>query len=321
MTSVIVVGEVFCLVEFNDMKIRNVSKELIVIAVIASLLMFPAFLLAASDKAMQVTPDQEQRSNIVEVDGYAQLSEEKSIRDIRQEAFANARRQALENAEIHIKSQTKVENYQLQYDLIETGAEGVVKVLEQKDLGIENNSRYHVWIKAEVTYILKPATDSLENETLMSPKAPLTVKVWTDKKYYSDGEYITIYIEGNRDFYARIVNIGSNGKVIQLLPNGYRQMNHFSGGQLYQVPGPGDHFSLKVTPPYGQERIVVYASETPMGEIPMKPLGGGLKEYQGSNEDLAFRVRSIQPVARTGRGRTSGSTGFYEASWVVNTNQ
>jgi hypothetical protein len=299
------------------MKPRKTLKKLFALAVIALLAMFPA--LAGSERAVEVTPDQEHRSNIVEVDGYAQLSEEKSIRDIRLEAFANARRQALENAESHIKSQTKVENYQLQYDLIESGAEGMVKVLEQKDFGIENNSRYHVWIKAEVTYVLKPPTEPAKQKALMSPTAPLTVKVWTDKKSYNNNEFITIYMEGNRDFYARIVNISSNGKVIQLLPNAYRQTHQFRGGQRYQIPGPGDRFSLQVSPPYGQERIVVYASETPMGDIPMKSLGGGLKEYQGSNEDLAFRVRSIQPVVRPGGSMTSGSTGFYEASWVVET--
>jgi len=301
------------------MKTRRVLRTLFAVVVIAFLLMLPSFLPAASDRAIQVSPDQENRSNIVEVDGYAQLSEEKSIRDVRQEAFANARRQALENAETHIKSQTKVENYQIQYDLIESGAEGVVKVLEQKDLGIENNSRYHIWIKAEVTYILRPVTEPSQKKVLMSPEAPLTVKVWTDKKTYSDSEYITIHMEGNRDFYARIINIGSNGKVIQLLPNGYRQTNHFRGGQRYQIPGAGDRFSLKVTPPYGQEHITVYASETPMGDIPMKSLGAGLQEYQGSNDDLAFRVRSIQPVARPAGDVTSGSTEFYEASWTVET--
>lgn len=299
------------------MEPRKTSKKLFLLAAITLIVMFPA--LASSDRAVEVTPDQEHRSNIVEVDGYAQLSEEKSIRDIRLEAFANARRQALENAETHIRSQTKVENYQLEYDLIESGAEGVVKVLEQKDFGIENNSRYHVWIKAEVTYVLKTTTEPTKLKALMSPEAPLTVKVWTDKKSYNDGEYITIHMEGNRDFYARIVNISSNGKVIQLLPNGYRQTHQFRGGQRYQIPGPGDRFELKVTPPYGQERIVVYASETPMGDLSMAPLGAGLYEYQGSNDDLAFRVRSIQPVARPGGSMTSGSTGFYEASWVVRT--
>jgi hypothetical protein len=299
------------------MKPRKTSKKLLSLTFIALLVILPSS--ARSERAVEITPDQEQRSNIVEVDGYVQLSEDKSIRDIRLEAFAEARRQALENAETHIRSQTRVENYQLQYDLIESGAEGVVKVLEQKDFGIENNSRYHVWIKAEVTYVLKPPTDPSQKKALMVATAPLTVKVWTDKRSYNDGEYITIYMEGNRDFYARIVNIGSNGKVIQLLPNGYRQQNHFRGGERYQVPGPGDRFSLKVTPPYGQEQIVVYASETPMGDIPMKTLEGGLQEYQGSNDDLAFRVRSIQPVVRIGGDTTVGSTGFYEASWVVET--
>ncbi len=137
------------------MKTREVFKILLQLVTIVLLLITPFSLRAASEQAIQVTPDQEQRSNIVEVDGYVQLSEEKSIREVRREAFANARRQALENAESHIKSQTKVENFQLQYDLIESGAEGVVKVLEQKDFGIENNSRYHVWIKAEVTYVLR----------------------------------------------------------------------------------------------------------------------------------------------------------------------
>ncbi len=299
------------------MKPRKTSIKLFSFSVVALLLMLPA--IASGDRVVEVTPDQEHRSNLVEVDGYAQLSEEKSIRDIRLEAFANARRQALENAETHIKSQTRVENYQLQYDLIESGAEGVVKVLEQKDLGIENNSRYHVWIRAEVTYVLRPAAEPAKQKALMSPDAPLTAKIWTSKKNYRHGEYITIYMEGNRDFYARIVNISSDGKVIQLLPNGYRQTHHFRGGKRYQIPGPGDRFELKVTPPYGQERIVVYASETPMGDISMAPLGDGLYEYQGSNDDLAFRVRSIQPVARPSGSMTSGSTGFYEASWVVET--
>ena len=299
------------------MKSRKTLTKLSSFAVIASLIIFSS--LARSERAVEVIPDQEHRSNIVEVDGYAQLSEEKSIRDIRQEAFANARRQALENAETHIKSQTRVENYQLQYDLIESGAEGVVKVLEQKDLGIEKNSRYHVWIRAEVTYVLRPAAEPAKQKALMSPDAPLTVKIWSEKKNYRHGEYITIYMEGNRNFFARIVNISSYGKVVQLLPNGYRKTHHFQGGKRYQIPGPGDRFELKVTPPYGQERIVVYASETPMGEIAMAPLGAGLYEYQGSNDDLAFRVRSIQPVARLGGSMTSGSTGFYEASWVVET--
>lgn len=314
------------------MQVRSVLQVLFLLAVAAIGFSTPLPLQAASEGPVGVSPDQEKRSNIVEVDGYSQLSEDKSIREVRQEAFSNARRQALENAEAYIKSQTKVENFQLQYDLVESGAEGVVRVLEQKDIGIENNSRYHVWIKAEVHYTLKSPTAPQQMQAIMSQSAPLTVRVWTDRKAYRESEYITVHMEGNRDFYARIVNISSSGKVIQLLPNAYRHLHQFRGGQRYRIPGPGDRFSLTVTPPFGQEKIVVYASETPMGEVPMATIGAGLQAYEGSNDDLAFRVRSIQPVGKAGdrlapgygvpfQAGGSGATGFYEATWVVETSR
>ena len=57
----------------------------------------------AGDKA----PDQEKRSCIQEVDGYAYLSEEKTLSQIRSAAFANAKRQAVENARTFIRSKTQ----------------------------------------------------------------------------------------------------------------------------------------------------------------------------------------------------------------------
>lgn len=56
-----------------------------------------------------------------------------------------------------------------------------------------------------------------------------------------------------------------------------------------------------------------------MGDIPMKSLKAGLQQFQASNDHLAFRLRSIQPVARPAGGVTPGSTEFYEASWTVET--
>ena len=49
----------------------------------------------------------------------------------------------------------EVENFVVKYDMIWSEAEGAVTILEQKDFGIENNTRYHVWIKADVEYKLK----------------------------------------------------------------------------------------------------------------------------------------------------------------------
>jgi hypothetical protein len=50
------------------------------------------------------------------VDGYAYLSEDMTLAQMRAAAFATAKRQALEAAMAYIKSISKVENFQLKYN-------------------------------------------------------------------------------------------------------------------------------------------------------------------------------------------------------------
>ena len=137
---------------------------------------------------------------------------------MREEALANAKREALERAQTHIKSVTKVENFMLSYDLIESGAEGFVTILESKDHGITTDNRYHYWIRAEVEYALKSADDSKDPsfDLVKDEKAPLTVHVWTEKKVYKAGEKIQIFVQGNKDFYARVVYQDVEKNLIQL---------------------------------------------------------------------------------------------------------
>ncbi|MFH1673374.1 MAG: DUF4384 domain-containing protein [Pseudomonadota bacterium] len=268
-------------------------------------------------RAVDVTPDQEKRSCIQVVDGYAYLSENMTLAETRTTAFANAKRQALEAARTYIQSKTKVKDFEVEYDLIWSDSEGAVTMLEQKDHGVEDNTRYHVWIKAEVEYGLKPKAQQAIQGHVMDKDAPLTTRVWTSKKQYRDGESIEIYIQGNRDFYARIVNITSSGEIIQLLPNDYRRINFFEAGKVYKIPDEGDHFDLKVTAPYGEDQIVVYASELPLGRVTMQPVGQGLSRYRGSRESLGTMTRGIEVVPGV-PGAHSGAE-FYEATWTFTT--
>lgn len=269
-------------------------------------------------QAVKVLPDQEKRSSIHTVDGYAYLSENMTISQLRAAAFATAKRQALEAAKTHIKAKTKVKDFQVDYDMIWSNAEGAVTVLEQKDHGLDGNTmRYHVWIKAEVLYDLKPKKPEAYQTAIMNSDAPLTVKVWTDKKHYRKGENIRVFIQGNRDFYARIVDVTSGGQIIQLLPNEYRRISFFRGGEVYTIPGRGDRFDLQVVPPYGEDHIVVYASEVPLGEVAMNPIGQGLSQYRGLQKNLAVKTRGVE-VAGSGIDFDSGAE-FYEATWTLTT--
>ncbi len=95
-------------------------------------------------RAVDVVPDQEKRSCIQTVDGYAYLSENMTLGETRATAFANAKRQALEAASTYIQSKTKVKDFEVEYDLIWSDSEGAVTILEQEDHGVEDNTRYHV---------------------------------------------------------------------------------------------------------------------------------------------------------------------------------
>ncbi|MDD4953001.1 MAG: DUF4384 domain-containing protein, partial [Desulfovibrionaceae bacterium] len=104
---------------------------------------------------------------------------------------------------------------------------------------------------------------------------PLSVKVWTDKKEYRQGEKIFISLQGNRDFYGKIVYLTASGEVIQLLPNDLRTLNFFKSGRVYRIPDTGAAFNLEVTPPFGSEQIVVYASESPLAKVSTRSIGQG----------------------------------------------
>jgi len=280
-------------------------------------LILPQEICGENLRAIDVVPDQEKRSCIQPVDGYAHLSENMTLAQTRAAAFANAKRQALEAGRTYIQSKTKVKDFQVEYDLIWSDAEGAVSILEQKDHGVEDNTRYHVWIKAEVEYELKSKRHQGAQEDVMETDAPLTVKVWTSKKQYRDGENIDIYIQGNRDFYARIVDITSSGEITQLLPNDYRRINFFEAAKVYKIPDQGDHFDLKVTPPYGEDEIVVYASEVPVGQVDMEPAGQGRRRYKGNRESLGAISRGIQVIPSLSSSHSGAE--FYEATWTLTT--
>jgi hypothetical protein len=285
-------------------------------------------LVAAGAGAQEVadpSPDDAKHSCIQEVSGYANLSEDMTLAQTRQAAVTNAKRLAVEMARTYIQSQTTVENFVLKQDLVTGSAEGAVTVLEIKDYGVEDNSRYHVWIKAEVVYDLEPAAGPAPASGAaagpgtdgMNPDAPLTVQIWTPQKVYQQGETITIYLKGNRNFYARIVDMTSAGEIIQLLPNDYRQNNYFEAGKVYQIPDEEDRFSLSVSPPFGQDRIVVYASEVPLGDVQTEAAGNGLRSFKGSPGQLATLSRGIA-VKPASQGSPGGAA-FFEGRWNVTT--
>ena len=87
---------------------RSLAAWAILVCGTIGVLSLQAMATEAVTRAVSVVPDQEKRSMIQEVDGYAYLSEDKTLAQTRSAAMANAKRQAVEQAKTYISSKTKV---------------------------------------------------------------------------------------------------------------------------------------------------------------------------------------------------------------------
>ncbi len=99
--------------------------------------------------------------------------------------------------------------------------------------------------------------------------ADFNITVWTNENQYNIGETATIFLRTNRDCYATLLNIRSNGEILQLFPNKYDKDNFVRANIEYSIPSSSDIYALSVSEPPGIESIKAIATSRPVsiGEI------------------------------------------------------
>ncbi len=258
------------------------------------------------------------QSTITESEGYACMGEDKSRKQTEQFAMADTKRKAIEQVSTYIKSETQVKDFELQKDLVEAYSRATVKVIQEIQKGWYKDESlgdcYKVKIKAEVVPDEKAISTLTNKQTIDDPQAPLSVQVWTDKKAYASKDKVKIYLKGNKPFYARVLYKQSDGSLIQILPNPYRKDNYFQGGVIYEIPSGPDRFELEVTPPFGEESIIVYASTAELGAVEVEPIGGVYK-IKTTLDDVGDKTRGVQIIQK---GQSSASE-FFETKATLKT--
>lgn len=263
-----------------------------------------------------VSPSLAGQSVIIDTDGYACMGDDKSRKQTEEFAFKDAKRKATESASTYIQSETHLKDAIMERDLLSAYANAQVKVVQEflkewyKDTGL--GECYRVTLKVEVlpdektmSVLAKNNTEAVDSD----PSAPLSVKVWTDRNEYRQGEKIRVFMKGNRPFFARLMYRDASGALVQILPNPYRKNNYFNGGTIYEVPSGEDRFDLEVSPPFGAEAIMLTAGTSQLGELDLVP-SEGVYAVQTAAKDIAVKTRGIKLVA--GKGAASGITQFAE---------
>lgn len=258
------------------------------------------------------------QSAITESEGYACMGEDRTKRQTEETALQDAKRKAIEQVSTYIQAETQVKDFELQKDIVNAYANAKVRIIEQKGIWDSEPPKvgdcYKVKIKAEVIpdeTAMKKISGAV---SLDDPSAPLKVQIWTEKREYRAGEKIKIFLRGNKPFYARVVYKQADGSLVQILPNPYRRENYFQGGVIYEIPSGPDRFELEVTPPFGKENIIVYASTGQLGSVELEPAGGVYK-IKTVLEELADKTRGVQIIHK---GQSNASE-FYETILKVET--
>jgi hypothetical protein len=262
------------------------------------------------------------QSTITEADGYSCMGYDKSRKQTEEEALANAKRKAVEYATTYIESETRVKDFQLVKDIISAYANAAVKIIQEVEKGWYKDQStgdcYRIKIKAEVIpdeSVMKRV--SKDKNIMDDPSVPLNVQIWTDRKEFRQGEKIKIYLKGNKPFYARVIYQDTGRNMVQLLPNPYRTDTYFNGGVVYEIPSGEDRFDLEVSPPFGEEQIMVYAGTSRLGDISLES-AGGLYRIRKNTEEIEHLTRGVTIKAKE-EGKGASASEFFEDKLMIRT--
>lgn len=262
------------------------------------------------------------QSTITVVEGNACMGDDKSRKQTEKEALSDAKRKAVEYASTYLQSETRVKDLQVEKDLVQAYAQATVKIIEEIEKSWHKDAAsgdcFKLKVKAEVIPDNKTMAQITQNKNVVdNPHAPLHVQIWTGKKEYRQSEKIKIYMKGNKPFYARVLYKDVQGRLLQLLPNAYRTDNYFNGGMIYEIPSGNDRFELEVSPPFGEENIIVYGSLTPLGDITLQE-SDNLFKVQTATKDVGVKTRGIKLKDRDENNNPAASE-FFEGKTSVHT--
>jgi hypothetical protein len=284
------------------MVVSSVIKRRVMKFLLPLPFLVPALGPACAASAAQAPTAQEYRSLIMGID--AGTRSQAAARQWARDASVKRARSRL----------AELEKVGLDYVLVPTPPAGFVRILGLKRTGGNKGKPPGSWIETETGFTLKDRrTHSRPDAGSFDRADLLDIRIGTERREYREGEKVRLSLQGNRDFYARIVRVDALGRVVQLLPNNYRQISVFRKDKRYLLPDEGDRYALTVRPPFGVLRFVVYATRLPMSHVNFKTIGDGIYEYRSSLKAFARSVRHVIPPGE------ETLTEFYETSWEIRT--
>ena len=89
------------------------------------------------------------------------------------------------------------------------------------------------------------------------------LRLWSNQSVFRVGDIITYSFESKKPCYLVILNLTSDGELVQIFPNKFHASAFIQTGKTYNIPGEDADISLSVTGPPGTDRLIALTSEMP----------------------------------------------------------
>lgn len=223
----------------------------------------------------------------------------------RRGAIALAQEQAIRGHRVFVESSTRVKNFQMEEDLIQTASAAMLQEIQ-----IEKEERKAQEICISLTAKISPVSieDMIRQRlnakeiardaqgALVPDKPAFGLKVWTNKPNgrFLEDEKVVIYVQSDRDAYLKLDYFQADGTVVHLVPNVYRGQAFIKGGKKYAFGDETSPEQFIIRPPYGTEAIKAIVAVRPF-----ETGAEGEPSLSDSRTYLQSGLRGIKVVAAT----------------------
>ena len=236
--------------------------------------------------------------------GCYKFGDEETPAKAKRSATAIAQEQAIRSHHVFVESATRVKNFQLEEDVIQTASAAMLQ-----DIKIVNEERKPQEICITLTAKISPVSieDMIRQrvnakeiaqtaQSALVPEQPsFGLKVWTNKPdgRLLEDERLIIYVRSDRDAYLKLDYFQADGTVVHLVPNVFRGQAYIKGEKTYSFGDDTSPEQFVIKAPYGTETIKAMAGIRPFEVSEQNEAVSDSRTY------LKSGLRGIKVVAAT----------------------
>ena len=127
------------------------------------------------------------------------------------------------------------------------------------------------------------------------PGSAIQVEITThlgDGQSFVQGDTLAFFLSLDQDAHIVAIYEDAQHRRIQIVPNANQKNSFYPSGLFNPIPAEDAGFRFTVAPPYGRERLWVFASRAPIEVLSGELLANGLKQLHADIPTIKRRIQA-----------------------------